>query len=235
MRWVWRIVVVALVGLGIEQGGLVAARNLSPHIVSSAITRRPIVALTFDDGPSPFTPQILAVLHAFHVHATFFLVGLHIKPYAAFVRAEVAAGNQLGNHTYTHADLPLFPTSYVISQLTQTQAAAQEAAGVTPHWFRPPYGAVDARIVRIAASLGLRTILWSVDPADWARPGVSVIVARVLEHVQPGSVILLHDGGGDRGETVMALRTILEVLMRRGYHFDTLDQLFNRGRAVSAR
>jgi peptidoglycan/xylan/chitin deacetylase (PgdA/CDA1 family) len=197
-----------------------------PGVVSAALTHDRVVALTFDDGPSAFTSEILTELHTFHAHATFFLVGVHIAAYRSVVWAEVRAHNEIGNHTFFHADLLWLDNADVLSELSMTQEAARSASGVAPGWFRPPYGAVDARITALAASLGLRTVTWSVDPTDWSRPGVAAIVARVLFQVRPGSVILLHDGGGDRSETVAALSYLLPALHARGYRIVTVSHLF---------
>lgn len=206
-----------------------AARGYTggPMVIWSASTTRPVVALTFDDGPSPFTVGVLSILRTFHAHATFFLVGRRVRAYPAIVRAEIGAGNDVGNHTYSHADLLWMYTPYVLAQLAMTQEAVKASAGVVPHWFRPPYGALSPRVTDLAASLGLRTVLWSVDPADWARPGAGAIAVRVLTRVRPGSIVLMHDGGGDRGETVAALPAILRALQLRGYRFLTLDELFD--------
>lgn len=193
--------------------------------LSSVQTAHPLIALTFDDGPSPQTPQILAILHTFHAHATFFLVGMHVRQYPSIVKAEVDARDTLGNHTYTHADLLWLPDPEAEWQLSATQAAVHAAAGITPHWFRPPYEAVDLHVEELAAGLGLRTALWSVDPRDWARPGVGAIVWTVLTYAHRGSVVLLHDGGGDRSETIAALPIILRTLKARGYRLVTLDRL----------
>jgi peptidoglycan/xylan/chitin deacetylase (PgdA/CDA1 family) len=222
------ILLIFLFALGLTPGaGVKAASPILPRIIVSMSTAQREVALTFDDGPSSYTPQVLAVLNRFGAHATFFLIGREIGQYQATVKAEIAAGNEIGNHTYTHANLLGLPNSLVLAQLAETQAAARQAAGVTPTWFRPPFGAVDERVAELAASLGLRTITWSVDPRDWTRPGVSFIVGRVLADVRPGSVIVMHDGGGDRSETVLALSIILSALRERGYQFVTLDALFN--------
>jgi peptidoglycan/xylan/chitin deacetylase (PgdA/CDA1 family) len=209
------------------------SRAAAPHqpvrILSSVSTTRPDVALTFDDGPSPYTPTILSILRRYRAHATFFVVGREVQRYPELVRAEHLAGDEIGNHTYTHADLQYLTDSGIASQIESTQAAVHSAAGVEPAWMRPPYGAVDLRVAGVAASLGLQTILWSVDPRDWSLPGPEAIVTRVLAAVQPGSVVIMHDGGGDRSQTAEALLSILDSLRARGYRFLTLSELFAAG------
>lgn len=200
--------------------------NIGPAVTSVATSQHQI-ALTFDDGPSPYTGQVLEILKRYHAHATFFVVGLHVLSFRDAVRAEVAAGDTVGNHTYTHADLEWLPNEIVTQQLVATQAAVHESTGLLPHWFRPPYGAVDARVETLAAAQGLRTVMWSVDPRDWSRPGTDAIVARILADVRPGSIVILHDGGGYRDETVAALPIILSSLKARGYSFVTLDDLLD--------
>ena len=189
-------------------------------------TTRKIVALTFDDGPSIYTPRILAVLAALHVPATFFVIGRQVSGFAAVLRAAAAAGNEIGNHTFNHPDLRYLSSGAIGSEVQQTQDAVRAAAGVTPLWLRPPDGDVDAHVVQTAAALGLRTVLWNVDPRDWSLPGVDTIIARVLAQAHPGSVILMHDGGGDRSETVAALPTIIRTLQSDGYQFLTVSALF---------
>jgi peptidoglycan/xylan/chitin deacetylase (PgdA/CDA1 family) len=142
------------------------------------------------------------------------------------LRAEAKGGNVIGNHTYSHSDLVALGDPAIVEELTRTQQAVAAASGVTPHWFRPPYGAIDARVANIAASLGLHSVTWSVDPRDWTRPGVSAIVGRVVSAVQPGSIVELHDGGGDRSETVAAITILIPLLLARGYRFVTLDEMF---------
>jgi peptidoglycan/xylan/chitin deacetylase (PgdA/CDA1 family) len=190
------------------------------------MTSQRVVALTFDDGPSSYTPPILAVLRAFRAHATFFAIGRQVLQDPALVRAEVSAGDEVGNHTYTHADLLYLSNQSIRMQLIQTQEAIHAAAGITPVWFHPPDGAIDLRVAAVAASLGLRPVLWSVDPRDWSRPGTSAIIQRVLAAVRPGGIILLHDGGGDRSQTVAALSIILRALQAEGYRFLTVSGLF---------
>jgi peptidoglycan/xylan/chitin deacetylase (PgdA/CDA1 family) len=207
-----------------------AAQGTLPFtILRSAQTVHRLVALTFDDGPSPYTPAVLAILQRYHVPATFFVVGEHAAQYPQFVRAEAAAGEDIGNHTYNHVDLEWLANLGVTGQIEATQHAVWEAAHVRPIWLRPPYGAVDPRITADAARLGLHTVLWSVDPRDWSEPGVPAITARVLSGVRPGSIVILHDGGGNREETVQALPGIIRSLLRRGYRFISLDEMFYPG------
>lgn len=239
LRWMGRSSLIGCAALlmGAPTGATMAAVRPQPAavIVSSARTSDRVVALTFDDGPSPYTPRVLALLHSVDAHATFFVVGLHVTQYPSFVKAETLSGNLVGNHTYSHVDLEILANAAVLEQLAATQSAVHSAAGVTPRWFRPPYGAVDARVAELASSLGLQTVLWSVDPQDWLRPGVDAIAQRVLAQVRPGSVVLFHDGGGDRSETVAALSVVLSSLRAHGYRFLTLDELFYPRRSSSAK
>jgi len=181
-----------------------------------------MVALTFDDGPSVYTPQVLAILNRYGAHATFFEIGRQVGPLAATSRAVIRAGDVIGNHTWSHPDLTPQNTA---AQVRPTQAAIYGATGFRPCLLRPPYGIAPAGVVGIVRSLGLLTIQWDVDPADWSRPGAAVIAQRVLQAVRPGSIVIMHDGGGDRSETVQALGTIVPTLLSRGYHLVTVPQL----------
>jgi peptidoglycan-N-acetylglucosamine deacetylase len=180
------------------------------------------VALTFDDGPSIYTPRVLAILNGYGVHATFFEIGRQVGPLAATSRAVIRAGDVIGDHTWSHPDLT---PSNTAAQIRPTQAAIYGATRFRPCLMRPPYGIATPRVVGIARSLGLLTIQWDVDPADWSRPGAGVIAQRVLSAVRPGSIVIMHDGGGDRSETVAALRTIVPGLLARGYRLVTVPQL----------
>jgi peptidoglycan/xylan/chitin deacetylase (PgdA/CDA1 family) len=203
-----------------------AQGNVPIAIFSSSRTVHELVALTFDDGPSPYTPAVLQVLQRYRVPATFFVVGAHAAQYPSVVRTEALDGDAIGNHTYTHIDLEWLADLGVDQQLEATQHAVWLAARVRPVWFRPPDGAVSQRVAADAQRVGLHTVLWSVDPRDWTNPGAAVIAARVLAAVRPGSIVLLHDGGGYREETVQALPIIIGTLLHRGYRFITLDTMF---------
>ncbi len=184
------------------------------------------IALTFDDGPSPgYTQAILGVLRHYHVRATFFMLGIWVQRYPDLARAVVADGHAVGDHTWNHPDLTGLSASQVRWQLTRTRSIIQKITGVVPYLFRPPYEAFNRQILDIAHSLKLSTILWNIDPSDWARPGVSVIINTVLTNAQNGSIILMHDGGGNRSQTVKALSTIIEHLQHRGFTFVTIPQM----------
>jgi peptidoglycan/xylan/chitin deacetylase (PgdA/CDA1 family) len=186
--------------------------------------RRPIVeravALTFDDGPSPTnTPRVLAVLRHLHVHATFFVVGYLVEQYPQIIALERRDGMTVGNHTYNHPEVP--PFAQLPSQLIQDEIAlgAQSLTrvGIQPRLLRTPAGSFSRTVIRVATALGERVVLWSVDPTDW-RPGVTArqIAARVLGAVHPGSIVILHDGGGDRTATIRALPIIVRGIRQKG-------------------
>src|SRR5438105_209960 len=174
------------------------------------------VAIGFDDGPAADTPAFVRMLERSHARATFFLIGAHLgTSFRATLLRELRDGDSLGDHTFTHPDL--LRAAAVRSQLATTIAAIRSLSGYTPCVFRPPYGAYDGAIVQTAGSLDLATVLWNVDPIDWARPGTQAIEQRVLDHVQPGSIILSHDGGGPREQTLAAYPAIIAGLRGRGY------------------
>ncbi|WP_199829204.1 polysaccharide deacetylase family protein [Streptomyces rimosus] len=178
------------------------------------------VYLTFDDGPSPrYTARILAVLARYGAHATFFELGQNVVLYPSLTHRVHGSGNSVQNHTWSHPDLRYVSAPEFEHQVAATDRAVRAQTGITPCYLRPPYGGVNSTVRRRAAALGKTIKLWTVDSRDWARPGARVIERRVLDNVRPGSVVLLHDGGGDRSQTVAALPTILRTLKDRGYTF----------------
>jgi len=207
-----------------------------PHPRSFAMPPR-TVALTFDDGPDPdWTPKVLAVLRRYRVPATFFLVGAHAASWPGLVRAELAAGDQVGSHTYTHANLGASGWREGL-ELTLTQNALAGAAGVRTRLLRMPFSsepdalsAADWRAAREAGRNGYLVVLTDLDTRDWARPGVARIVDAAMPRGHRGAIIMLHDSGGDRSETVAALPRIITRLRARGYRFTTVT----RGLALPA-
>ncbi len=185
----------------------------APSTVPTTEAGRPIVYLTFDDGPDPaWTPRVLGILAEHKAEATFFVIGQKAATDGAIVRRTRQAGHAIGNHTYTHPWLTKLPTAGAREELVRTDATLGRTT-----CMRPPGGFVDGRIAEVAASLGKSVVLWGVDTSDWRRPGVGPIVTKVLADARPGAVILMHDGGGDRSQTVAALERILPALAARGY------------------
>jgi peptidoglycan/xylan/chitin deacetylase (PgdA/CDA1 family) len=182
-----------------------------------------VVALSFDDGPWPDTPAFVAELERLRVPATFFMIGRQVAGHGALLRRELADGDALGNHTFSHPFLTRTGDAQV--QLARTSAAIEQASGYRPCVFRPPYGDVDAAVVAAARAQQLTTVVWDVDPSDYTRPGTAAIVARVLAGVRDGSIVLMHDGGGPRDQTLAALPRIVAVLRARGYWFATVPEL----------
>ncbi|HEY1351398.1 MAG TPA: polysaccharide deacetylase family protein [Ktedonobacteraceae bacterium] len=187
---------------------------------------RPEVALTFDDGPSPvYTPQVLGILQKYKIKATFFDIGSMVEAYPELAKAELKAGHIVGNHTLTHADLPMLSPEAIKAQIQQSSDEIKRATGVRPTFIRPPYGDVDASTLKEINILALTIVLWNNEAQDWASPGTSVIVARILDMARNGAIILLHDGGGTRSQTVEALPGIIEQLHGHGYAFVKMDEL----------
>jgi peptidoglycan/xylan/chitin deacetylase (PgdA/CDA1 family) len=181
-----------------------------------------VVYITFDDGPSPYyTPQVLKVLARYGAHATFFEVGQNVARNPSLTTQVYRQGNSVQNHSWSHPDLRQLSANQFAYQVNATDRQIRAHTGYLPCCLRPPYGAVNAAVRARAARLGKKLALWTVDPRDWSRPGSAAIKTRVLSQVRPGSVVLLHDGGGDRSQTVAALGDILRTLKARGYTFAT--------------
>jgi peptidoglycan/xylan/chitin deacetylase (PgdA/CDA1 family) len=181
------------------------------------------VELTFDDGPDPtWTPLILRTLNREGVHATFFELGAAIDRSRPLARQIALAGDELGSHAQDHVDLTKLPAREQAMEISAGAAAITAATGRRTACLRPPFGAQDAQLARSAARAGERLVLWTVDPRDWSTPGTRTIVDRVLENVRPGSIVLLHDGGGDRSQTLAAIPRIVSALRSRGYGFATV-------------
>lgn len=204
----------------------IAYLQAQDHFLSQGNPHLPEIALTFDDGPNPFyTPQILAILEHYKIKATFFCVGWQVENYPDLVRQEQKAGHVVGNHTWSHPYLSRLSGPEIVSELTRTSDAIQRASGVRPTFFRPPFGDFSSAALTRVYHLGLITVLWNDSPADWLRQGVDVILNRTLSRAGDGAIILLHDGGGDRSQTVAALPFIIEGLHQRGFQLVTLQQL----------
>ncbi|MFY1694204.1 polysaccharide deacetylase family protein [Solwaraspora sp. WMMA2101] len=178
------------------------------------------VALTVDDGPDPrWTPALLDLLARYDVPATFFLIGERATAYPELARRIAAAGHRIGNHSLRHPmPFAALPTAALRAEITQAQQRILDATGVRAELFRAPSGGWSTEVLAATADAGLVPVDWSVNSSDWKEPGVDRIT-RTLSRARPGHILLCHDGGGDRSQTVAALDTVLPRLLRRGLRF----------------
>lgn len=184
------------------------------------------VALTFDDGPGPYTARVLAELERLRVPATFFQVGKMLLqfPGPAMLTRNTESVT-IGDHTYSHALLTRLNRRAQLREILVAAAAMERIGEPAPRLFRPPYGAWDSDTRAVTRARGMAIVLWNVDSEDYRRPGVGTIVHNVVGAVRPGSIVLMHDGGGDRRQTIKAIPKIVKRLRARGYRFVTIDKL----------
>jgi peptidoglycan-N-acetylglucosamine deacetylase len=173
-----------------------------------------VLYLTFDDGPQhEWTPIVLQVLRKHKAQATFFVLGMQVAQYPELLAAERAAGHQIGNHTYDHKTLSLLPEAKVRQEIV---------TGVASKCVRPPGGGTNAKVEAIIAGYHKRQVLWDVDTKDWEKPGTAHIYNAIMTGARPGAIILMHDGGGNRSQTVAALDQALTKLTKQGYTYRSL-------------
>ncbi len=223
------LVLSALVG----RVALANRRRLSTFMVRvvpiyhGSVDRR-AVALTFDDGPDPrFTPDILRILRAHHVHATFFVVGENVRRWPGLVRAEVTAGDEVENHTLTHPQLNLLPLDRVEREIDRCDNAIAVATGLSTSYVRPPHERLSWAVLHGAELLGKRVVLAGLGFEHHDAPTSEAMVARALHYLHPGLIILAHDGRLDRHLTVEALPELLQGLEARGYRVVTLHEMLD--------
>jgi peptidoglycan/xylan/chitin deacetylase (PgdA/CDA1 family) len=184
---------------------------------------RKCIALTFDDGPVPGTAKLLETLKANRAHATFFVLGSQVGTNTDLLKQEMALGNEIGNHTYSHAKLAGAPRTKVEEEVLRTQDAIKQVTGKAPVVFRPTYGATDSQLDSLTKQEHLSQILWTVDTLDWKDHKPDIIKDRVLKAAKPGHIILMHDV---RPTTVAAVPGILAGLAKQGYTFVTVSELY---------
>ena len=180
------------------------------------------IYLTFDDGPSAYTGRVLDILDRYDAKATFFVIGQNVGGRKSLVRKMKRAGHTVENHTWDHADLRTLSAAGIRSQIRRTDNAVAAAGGGRSSCVRPPYGATNSTVRSVLRGLDKRQVLWDVDTLDWQAPGTSKIYRSVVDNARSGSIVLSHDGGGTRTQTVAALPRILKTLSDRGYRFRAL-------------
>ncbi len=184
------------------------------------------IALTFDDGPHPrYTPMILEILEEYGIKATFFMIGENVRYYTPAAEAVVRAGHEVGNHTESHHSLRPLGESAMRREIQACEEAIFSVAEYRPCLIRPPEGEMNDTMKKLMSDMGYRIILWDVDTRDWAHTPPATIAARVLEDVQAGDIILMHDFIGERSPTPEALRLLIPALLERGYRFVTVGEL----------
>jgi peptidoglycan/xylan/chitin deacetylase (PgdA/CDA1 family) len=219
-----------LIVRGAKSGKIVSIRNLSearPFMIARTAEKpdKPI-ALTFDDGPTPpYTNQITEILSDLYGTGTFFVLGSQAALFSRTVQDLDAAGFQVANHTYSHNRLDGADEATVIRELDAASATVVPLTGKPMQWFRPPYGYVSDSLRVMAARRGYHTVRWHIDSRDWDGLSPEAIAERVLAEARPGAIVLLHDGGGDRTNTVKALPHIIKELYERGFSLVTVEQL----------
>jgi peptidoglycan-N-acetylglucosamine deacetylase len=201
-----------------EQSGEVAPRlGLVPSAPASLVPGN-VIALTFDDGPDPkYTPRILEILRQAGVHATFCMVGYQARAYPDLVKAVHDAGHTICDHTEHHPHLDQMSAPDVDGEIGSMAGFLRDTTGDAPRFTRAPYGGVNDTVVQTAHKYGTRVLGWSIDPSDYTKPSPIVIVARVFKSLHPGAIVLMHDGGGDRTNTIAALPVIINGLKAKGY------------------
>jgi peptidoglycan/xylan/chitin deacetylase (PgdA/CDA1 family) len=207
-----------------EQKAINSVLAYTPAVTSGG-SKGNELALTFDDGPGPYTQQLVATLDRLHVRATFFAIGEQERYFSEGTIAELRSGDVVGDHTETHPMMASLSAHEQYEELFEQIARIELLGGPRPRLFRPPYGSFDATTFRELHRLHLLMVLWSVDTSDYTLPGVSAIVHTALAGAKPGAIILMHDGGGNRSETIAALPAIVAGLRKRGLHPVTVPRL----------
>ena len=237
------VLIIGLVALGTSyatttssKGATVEQWLRSGQVVKQVNTTKKVVALTFDDGPSTtFTPQVLDILKEHQAKATFFVVGKRAEQYPELIKRTAQEGHELGNHTYNHPMSPV-KSAKLVAELDKTDAVIFKLTQQHTQYFRPPGGKCTRATVEPALDKGYKVILWTAqeDPKDWSDPGADKIATRVVDNARNGSIIILHDCGGDRAQTVEALPGIIRGLREQGYEFVTVSELLRDGSVVPA-
>jgi peptidoglycan-N-acetylglucosamine deacetylase len=213
-------------------GGITSAQSLAidralryTNYISVGSGSKPDVALTLDDGPGPFTPEMLAILQDERAPATFFQVGKSLHDYASYAQDELGAGFPVQDHTMDHPLMARLSPADQRTEVVGTAEAMQAYGAPYPRLFRPPYGSFDTATLALLREQHMLMVLWTIDTRDFSQPGVAAIVQAALNGAKPGAIILMHDAGGQRAQTVAALPLIIRGLRRRGFHLVTVPQL----------
>ncbi len=198
-------------------------------VVGQGKTNGKMVALTFDDGPSKtYTPQVLAVLKKYNIKATFFMCGAQVTYYPELVKQVSSEGHEIANHSFSHPNLfkdKSMRGAALAAEVTKTNNLLEKLVMIKPAYFRAPYNYRDPETVKAINDLGLIYVGWTFSVRDWEKPAPEVMINIFKKNLIPGSIILLHDGGGNRTNTVAALPGMIESAKKKGYRFVTLGEI----------
>lgn len=207
-----------------ESAAIDRTLSYTPYVRIAGAQHREL-ALTFDDGPGPYTTELLHVLRDAHAPATFFEIGILERYFHSSTSAILAAGDPIEDHTFSHAPMSQLSPKDQSEQILQDADVLGSYGDPFPRLFRPPYGLFNPETLKLLRRFRMLMVLWSVDTEDYRRPGVETIIHRALAGARPGAIILMHDAGGNRSETVAALPRLIAALRARGYVLVTVPRL----------
>lgn len=199
-------------------------------VIGGINTKKKIIALTFDDGPSEkYTPEVLAILKKYNAKATFFVMGGNVSLHPDLVKEAFADGNDIGNHSFSHPNFKGMNKASITKELTKTNNLIYNTIDKYPVLFRPPYGVTTKNLTETASGLGFKVITWRymVNDYDIDKTTAEKIASLVIKNASPGAIITMHDGNGNRSKTVAALPVIIEALQKDGYEFVTVSKLLS--------
>jgi len=200
---------------------------LSTAIINDIVTKEKVIAFTFDDGPNPiYTPQILDIFQQYDSKATFYMIGSQMEQHPELVKEVYKQGHEIGNHTYTHPQLSELNEHDCMHEIIQTENLILDTVGTKPQTFRPPYFDHNEKVEHLICGLGY-TMIGAVngETLDWEQPGIQHIIDKTRETVGPGSILLFHDGFGDRSQSIEAVRILVSELISEGYRLVTVSEL----------
>jgi peptidoglycan/xylan/chitin deacetylase (PgdA/CDA1 family) len=199
------------------------------ELVNHVETKEKVVALTYDDGPNPpYTNQLLDLFEQNRIKATFFVIGKNIENHPETVQLILSKGHELGNHSYSHKRMVFKSPSFIRAEIEKTDVLLRQLGVKQEIHFRAPYGQKLLVLPYILAQLGKKNILWTVDPKDFEESNPEAIKNYILEKVKPGSIVLMHDGGGERSQTIAATEMVIKGLQKKGYTFKTVSELIHQ-------
>lgn len=208
-----------------------SVRYWESQAICEVLTSQKMIALTFDDGPDRiYTPKILDILKKNNVNATFFVIGNQLAKYPALGRSIVRNGNEIANHTYSHIQLNKASNAKISKEVEEAHNLILETTKKKSTLFRPPWGFYNKSVFDLIKIKGYKMVLWSwrSDAKDWSRPGTKYIINKVLKSARNGNIVMFHDGGGNRNQTVKALQPVLDGLKKQGFMIVTVSELLKK-------